>query len=1387
MNTKSIFSFILFVTLSFFGLSVPLSGTYTINSSLPTGGTNYISFSSATADLIANGVSGPVTFLVKQGTYTEQISISSITGASSTNTIRFVADPTNTLPAEIAFNSATSAATNYVVQFNGTSFISFDSLTLSSSTGTSYGTVIDFIGLNSTISVTNCQLNGSRNLSGSTNFAVVNKNSTNTNIINNLIFENNSINGGSYGLYLYGRSSGRMANFSIKNNSIMNVTKGFVHAEYCSNLLIENNDCFDDSLSTQNLQGIYVSRADSAVDIKKNNLFVKSVAGYNYGIRVNYLFGSTTRYTTIENNMIAMKYATAGGQYGIRIENCIYQNVYHNSVRIDHTNPSHSVAIDISGIGGTTYGKTNVVNNIFVNNQGQKAFEYTNYGGTYFDSLNYNIYYSTGSGFKYESTTTGSLSAFQAASGQDANSLFGDPGFVSGKDLHLTGTLANNVGDNSIGVTTDIDGQTRPLFPLTTVDIGADEYSLTACPPLSAISSVEIRSDSATITWLPGPGDISWIIEYGAPGFSVGSGTSFSSSNDTTGISGLSASTCYDVYVKSVCASDTTAFIGPFNFCTPCASFSVPFSEDFTTMSATGPPTCWKESKGMLGLNSTLIEGYTAWTLDDFGNQTGLGTGSAKCELRYTNINEWLTSPIINIGNGSTPYQLEFDIAVTQRNSALAPVGGTIALDDKIVVLISTDYGATWSDTNILRQWDSTDIPSHLGELFTYNLTAAGYTGDIQISIYTQSTINNDGNEVFIDNFKIIPAPSCPSPSMLAYSSSTTNSITAQWVNGASDVSWLLEYGPVGFSPGSGTTLPISTSGTGTINGLNPSTLYDIYLTSICSATDTSRTIGPLKAQTQCAPISDFCEGFEANVDSSGIPPCWNAFINSTSGSFAYTKSNFGAAWAYQGDYALEMNSALDGSSLMILSTPELSNLSAGTHRINFWAKEQGSSGLSKLVVGTMSNPNNPASFNPIDTISLTTGYTNYIVSLTGYTGTDNHVSFLWQAQGTRDRVNIDEVCWEEDASCNKTTSAVILNPGLDSSNLNIGWNNDTAKASYLISYGSAGYNPATGTELGNLATTANFNSITGLTPVTEYCFWVKAICTNGDTSKWAGPYCASTGCPDSYSVTYTQDFTEYLPDCWEEKEGVLTATGTNFRTGTTSSWASRQFANQGSDFGANLQVYGSSVDEWLISPSINFGSDPNNWKIVEFDYALTDYLTTAPGAFSPDDSVVLVASYDNGTTWDTSGIIGLWDASTPVSPGTNRFVKVIKNKTGKVKFGFYGRSTTANNNNRFHLDNFVVRDTTPSTIGLNELSHTERFSVYPNPNQGEFQLRNKDKSGVFQVTLMDTKGRIVFSENTYFQSNESKKYMLNKVSKGIYIILIQDETNIEQYRVIVQ
>ena len=65
-----------------------LSGTYTIDPN-GSGTSNYASFAAATAALTTSGVSGAVTFNVKEGTYTEQVSFGSYTGASAANTITF--------------------------------------------------------------------------------------------------------------------------------------------------------------------------------------------------------------------------------------------------------------------------------------------------------------------------------------------------------------------------------------------------------------------------------------------------------------------------------------------------------------------------------------------------------------------------------------------------------------------------------------------------------------------------------------------------------------------------------------------------------------------------------------------------------------------------------------------------------------------------------------------------------------------------------------------------------------------------------------------------------------------------------------------------------------------------------------------------------------------------------------------------------------------------------------------------------------------------------------------------------------------------------------------------------------------------------------------------
>ncbi|WP_291116237.1 hypothetical protein [Flavobacterium sp. UBA6135] len=62
-------------------------------------------------------------------------------------------------------------------------------------------------------------------------------------------------------------------------------------------------------------------------------------------------------------------------------------------------------------------------------------------------------------------------------------------------------------------------------------------------------------------------------------------------------------------------------------------------------------------------------------------------------------------------------------------------------------------------------------------------------------------------------------------------------SFNFQTVNGVN--SYMIEYGMAGFTKGTGTSFPTSQSGA-TIENLNPSTLYDIYITSLCDQGQTN-------------------------------------------------------------------------------------------------------------------------------------------------------------------------------------------------------------------------------------------------------------------------------------------------------------------------------------------------------------------------------------------------------------------------------------------------------------------------------------------------------------------------------------------------------------------
>ena len=164
----------------------------------------------------------------------------------------------------------------------------------------------------------------------------------------------------------------------------------------------------------------------------------------------------------------------------------------------------------------------------------------------------------------------------------------------------------------------------------------------------------------------------------------------------------------------------------------------------------TSIPSGWEMYTGLLN-NGTATMTYTTygWT---FGNGNGVFDNHARVNI-YSNYQRWLVMPEITVPSG---IELSFDMALTAYNGSDVPAPATTGIDDKFIVLISTDDMATWTT---LREWNNS------GSEYVYNEianTAAGehvsidlsaYAGqNVRIAFYGESTQNNADNNLHIDN-----------------------------------------------------------------------------------------------------------------------------------------------------------------------------------------------------------------------------------------------------------------------------------------------------------------------------------------------------------------------------------------------------------------------------------------------------------------------------------------------------------------------------------------------------------------------------------------------------------------------------------------------------------
>jgi hypothetical protein len=112
-----------------------------------------------------------------------------------------------------------------------------------------------------------------------------------------------------------------------------------------------------------------------------------------------------------------------------------------------------------------------------------------------------------------------------------------------------------------------------------------------------------------------------------------------------------------------------------------------------------------------------------------------------------------------------------------------------------------------------------------------------------------------------IDNFELLPPPPCPAP-MVAVDSLTDSLAVVSWTSGLNQSTSILEWGPVGFVPATGSgTLVVGATSPYTITGLIPNTSYDVYVWDTCTAGNGFSDLGyslvtTLIAGTDITPVS---------------------------------------------------------------------------------------------------------------------------------------------------------------------------------------------------------------------------------------------------------------------------------------------------------------------------------------------------------------------------------------------------------------------------------------------------------------------------------------------------------------------------------------------------
>lgn len=459
-------------------LAVPLCGNYTIGGSNP----DFSSISEAVSFLNLAGITCQVNFLIRTGTYYEQLVFGEIRGATEVHTVTFRSENGDSSQTIIKIPPG-AAKEEPMMYLDGTSHLIFKELGLFTGTTapTSYSNDAVLMEKARNIRFEGCNFE----MRKESDMGIVMENDCRQVKVLNSKFESfnskagvitatgsltreieirgNKVKGATEWLYPTIRIGDDVKLIDISENQFENCYKAI-------ELVSSDSAVIRDNRITDCNYGIYIDNFCVQIEVSGNRLSnIKSHTNASNGTSAIQINNVTQ--PSIFNNYI---HTTGNGPVtgiSLNLQNSTLCNVDFNSINITSSDPQDKSKGFYLNISANT--RLNARNNIFsITSSGTPVYINNNPAQIL---INHNNYYSQNQVIGYfNGNYYFDLASWTAATGMDQQSMAVIPFFSSVTDLSINQIMLNNAGITVEGITEDIDGIVRnPGQP----DIGAKEYN----------------------------------------------------------------------------------------------------------------------------------------------------------------------------------------------------------------------------------------------------------------------------------------------------------------------------------------------------------------------------------------------------------------------------------------------------------------------------------------------------------------------------------------------------------------------------------------------------------------------------------------------------------------------------------------------------------------------------------------------------------------------------------------------------------------------------------------------------------------------------------------------------------------------------------------------